>query len=149
MLYLCLAQLFHGQVSWSCRIRQLHLCGGLSHPNQCSGYDTKQSDGEASNVGALRNAEYPFIVIAPRSILARSVSAWNGPINGSNRVVWHLNSVLLLNWIIWNRTVFYIWLCQKRLLFNWTVSVRWWCLKTFNCANKGLNVNRIIRIRQK
>ena len=30
----------------------------------------------SSNVGALGNAEYPFIAIAPRSTLARSDSTW-------------------------------------------------------------------------
>ena len=34
-------------VGWGCRICQLHLCRGLRpHPNECPGYDTKQSDGE-------------------------------------------------------------------------------------------------------
>ena len=38
----------------------------------------------------------PFIVIAPRSILTWSGSNRKGPINGSNRTVWHLNWVLEL-----------------------------------------------------
>ena len=37
-------------VCWGCRIHQLHLCRGVRPPtkkkNECSGYDTKQSDGE-------------------------------------------------------------------------------------------------------
>ena len=41
-------------------------------PNEGPGYDTKQSDG----TGALGNAEYPFIAVAPRSTLARSGSTW-------------------------------------------------------------------------
>ena len=45
----------------------------LDPHNECPGYDTKQSDGE-DPAGALGNAEYPFIAIAPRSILARSGS---------------------------------------------------------------------------
>ena len=37
-------------VSWDCRIHQLHLCRcvrPLPIPNECPGYDTKTSDGEA------------------------------------------------------------------------------------------------------
>ena len=35
-------------VSWGSRIHRLHLCRGIRPPppNECSGYDTKQSDGE-------------------------------------------------------------------------------------------------------
>ena len=37
--------------------------------------------------------DYPFIVIASRSILARSGSCWWDPIDGSDRTVSHLNSM--------------------------------------------------------
>ena len=31
---------------WGCRIHRLHLCRGVRlYPNECPGYDTKQSDG--------------------------------------------------------------------------------------------------------
>ena len=43
---------------------------GYDSPNECLGYDTKQSN------GALENAEYPFIPIATRSTLARSGRTW-------------------------------------------------------------------------
>ena len=34
-------------VGWNCRIHRLHLCRGVRlHPNECPGYDTKQSHGE-------------------------------------------------------------------------------------------------------
>ena len=34
-------------VGWGCRIHQLLLCRGVRPPpNECPGYDTKQSDGE-------------------------------------------------------------------------------------------------------
>ena len=45
---------------------------GYDSPNENLGYDTKQSDYEIT--GALGNAEYPFIAIAPWSTLARSGS---------------------------------------------------------------------------
>ena len=62
----------------------------------------------SSNAGALGNAEYSFIAIAPRFTLAWSGSIWQGPIYGSNRTVWHLNWIQMndmLNWIVWNRTL--------------------------------------------
>ena len=38
-----------GPVGWGCRIHQLHLYRGVRPLlNKCLGYDTKQSDGEAS-----------------------------------------------------------------------------------------------------
>ena len=36
-----------GPISWGCQIRWLLLCTEVRLPNECSGYDTKQSDGEA------------------------------------------------------------------------------------------------------
>ena len=33
---------------WSCRIYRLHLCRGVSYlHNECPGYETKKSNGEA------------------------------------------------------------------------------------------------------
>ena len=46
---------------------------GKDSPNECPRYNTKQSDGETP-ARALGNVKYPFIVIAPRSTLARSGS---------------------------------------------------------------------------
>ena len=44
-------------------------------PTECPRYDIKQFDDEAPvMLGALGNAEYPFVAIAPRSLLARSSS---------------------------------------------------------------------------
>ena len=38
-------------VSWGCRIHWLHLCRGVRPPpNECPGYDTKQSDGQVPAV---------------------------------------------------------------------------------------------------
>ena len=73
-------------VGWGCRIHQLHFCKGLiPPPNRCPGYDIKQSDGKTPALGDLGNVKYPFIAIAPRSTLTRSVSSWKGPVYGSNR----------------------------------------------------------------
>ena len=46
---------------------------GQDTSNECPGYDTKQSGGEA---GTLVNVEYPFIAITPRSTLAQNGSTW-------------------------------------------------------------------------
>ena len=64
-------------VGSGCRIHRLLLCRGVRPPpNECPRYDTKQPDGDDTKqpAGALGNAEYPFIAIAPRSTLARSGS---------------------------------------------------------------------------
>ena len=55
-------------------------------PNECPGYNTKPSDGEAPILG-FENVKYPFITISSRSILT-----WNGSIcYGSN----YRSSILL------------------------------------------------------
>ena len=67
-------------VSWrvgGCRIHQQHLCRGIKSPNECP--DIWHSTfwwGGSINVGALRNVEYSFIDIAPRSTLTWSGSTW-------------------------------------------------------------------------
>ena len=38
-----------------------------------------------TDVGALGNAEYPFIAIAPWFTLAQSESTWYGPVYGPKR----------------------------------------------------------------
>ena len=60
-----------------------------SHLNGCPEYDTKQS-------GALGKVKYPFIAIASNRILSISQIELN----------WHFNRLLMLNWIVWNWTVF-------------------------------------------
>ena len=50
------------------------LLTGKTSPNECSGFDTKQSDGDVScDAGALGNANHLFIAITSRSTLA-----WKG-----------------------------------------------------------------------
>ena len=46
-------------------------------PNECPGYDTKQSDDEVPVMLELwEMREYPFNAIVPRSTLTRSGSTW-------------------------------------------------------------------------
>ena len=85
-----------------CRIHPLLLCRRERTPsNECSWYDTKQSDGEASVVlelwGMQSTSSLPSLtgqlwlaMVAPDRVLSR------GQIE--------LNCVLMLNWIAWNRT---------------------------------------------
>ena len=54
----------------------------------------------SSDIGALGNAEYPFIAIAPRSIRAWSGSTWLGPIYALNRT--KLRTYAKLNCLKWN-----------------------------------------------
>ena len=45
---------FDCPVGWGCRIHRLLLCRGVRPPpNECPGYDTKQSDGEVPAVPEL------------------------------------------------------------------------------------------------
>ena len=47
----CIFNRINCTVSWGCRIHWLHLCRGVRPPpNECPGYDTKQSDGEVPAV---------------------------------------------------------------------------------------------------
>ena len=65
-------------VGWVCRINRLHLCRVVRPPPQTSVLDMTLNNLMvcSSNAGALGNAEYPFIAIAPRSTLARCGSTW-------------------------------------------------------------------------
>ena len=90
-------------VGWECRIHRLLLGRGVRPPPQRLSwiwYETIWWWGP-SGAGALGNAEYSFIAIAPRFTLARSGSTRYGPIYGSSRT----NCILMLNWIVWIKTV--------------------------------------------
>ena len=45
--FYCLSSSLCFPIGWGCRIHWLHLCRRIKAPNQCPGYDIKQSDGEA------------------------------------------------------------------------------------------------------
>ena len=47
-------------VGWGCRIHRLHLCRGVRSPNECPGYDTKQSDGEVPAMPEFRECGVPL-----------------------------------------------------------------------------------------
>ena len=90
-------------VGWGCRIHWLLLCRLVRPPppQRVSWIWHKTIWWRGFiNAGSLGNAEYLFVAIDLRSTLAQSGSTWLGPIIGSNRTVWHLNCVLMLNWIV-------------------------------------------------
>ena len=66
------------------------------------------------DAGALGNVEKTFIAIAPRSTLARKRSIWEGPIYGLNKT----NCILMLNWIVWIRTVWLNWIAKIEMFLT-------------------------------
>ena len=83
-----------GQVGWGCRIHQLELYTGVNSPNNSPGYDTKQSDSEASVMLELWGMQITS------SLLSLSVSLWSEVVE-PDRVLSigeiELNCVLMLN----------------------------------------------------
>ena len=63
-------------VGWGCRIHWLHLCRGVKPPpNECPGYDTKQSDGEVPAVLELRGMRStPSLPLLPGPLWPRVVA---------------------------------------------------------------------------
>ena len=80
-------------VSLGCRIHWLHLCRGVRPPNECPGYDTKQSDGEVPAVLELWGMRStPSLPLLPGPLWPGVVAPDKGPIYGLNRI----NSILML-----------------------------------------------------
>ena len=92
---------------WICgyMIHQLLLCGGVRHPppNECLVYDTKQSDGKVPVTQEL------WGIPSTSSLLSLPGPLWPGVV-APDRVLSmgliDLNSELMRNWIVWNRTVY-------------------------------------------
>ena len=98
-------------VGWGSRIHWVHLCRGVRPlPNECPGYDTKQSDGEAPAVlefWGMRST--PSLPLLPGSLWPGVVEPDSAPIYELNRT----NSILMLNWIVWVN-----WIAWNRNLFD-------------------------------
>ena len=105
---ICDNQILLCPVGWGCRIHRLILCRGVRAPhNECSGYDTKESDYEGPAMLELRGMRNtPLLPSLPGSL-------WPGvaapDIYGLNRtklhffsLYWflHLNCVFMRNWIV-------------------------------------------------
>ena len=73
------------------------------HLNECSGYDTKQSDGEVPVMLELWGMRsIPSLPLLPCPLWPGVVAP--GRVLSMSQI--ELNCVLMLNWIVWNRTVY-------------------------------------------
>ena len=107
--------------------------------DECPGYNTKQSDGEVPVMMDLWGMRSTLLLPSlPGPLWPRVVAPDMVPIYGLNRtkpcffhytdfcigtaykcwtelleieLFWRLNCVLILNWIIWNKTVWHLTLC--------------------------------------
>ena len=94
--------------------------GKTPTPNECSGYDTKQSDGEVPVTMELQGMQStPSFPLLPGSLWLRVVALDRVLSMGQIE----LNHILMLNWIAWNRTV---------LIFKKHTYAKLHCLK-WNC----------------
>ena len=83
---------------------------GKTPPNECTGYDTKQSDGEVPAMLELWGMQStPSLPSLPGPLWPGVVAPDKGPIYGLNRT----NSILILNWIVWVN-----WIAWKRNDFD-------------------------------
>ena len=110
-------------VGWGCRMHWLLLCREVRPSyNYCPGHDTKQSHGEVPvMLGLWGMRSTPSLPSLPGPLWL-GVEAPIGQIE--------LNSVLIQNWIAWNRTVSTINSKQNNIL-NWIV---WNLSKWLNSA---------------
>ena len=89
---------------------------GLRHPPPMNfGYDTKPSDGEVSVLLELWGMRSTPSLTLPSGLLLAKVVAPDRVLSMDQI---ELNCVLMLNWIVWNGTVFYI---ETVLMLNWIV----------------------------
>ena len=66
---------FYGPVCRGCIIYRLHLCRGIRIPIECSGYDTKQSDGEDPVMQELwRMRSNPSLPLLPAPLMSIEVA---------------------------------------------------------------------------
>ena len=101
-------------VGWDCKIHRFYLCRGVRYSQRVSClWHLTIWWWSFSDAGALGNAEYSFITIAPKFTLSVVVTL--------DRVLFmgqiELNYVLMLNWIVLNRTVLTFELCVSKKLY--------------------------------
>ena len=74
-------------------------------PHECPGYDTKQSDGEGMqstpSLPSIPSPHWPGAIASDRVLSMGQIE---------------LNYVLMINWIVWNRTVLTFKLCTNARL---------------------------------
>ena len=129
-------------VDWGCRIHQLLLCRGVrpTPANECSGYDTKQSDGKVPVMLELWGMQSTsLLLLFPGPLWPGMVAADKGPIYGLNRTKLHtyaklnylsIGQILMLNWIVWIRTVWINWIAWNRNVFHIETELIWNCFDT-------------------
>ena len=110
-------------VGWGCRIHRLLLCRGIRHlpHNECPGYNTKQSDGEVPVMqelwGMQSTPSLPSLpgplwsgAVSPHSVLSMGQIELNCVLIQNwiarNGTVFDTETVLMLKWIVWNRTAY-------------------------------------------
>ena len=74
-------------VGWGCKIHRLLLCRGVRPPpNECPGYDTKQSVGAAPKMLELWGKQSTLLLpLLPGPLWPGVVAPHKGPIHGLNR----------------------------------------------------------------
>ena len=81
-----------GPSCWGCRIHRMHICKGERPLNQCPEYHVKQSYGEVP------------VMLEPWGMQSNLLLPYRSSSTLSMGQIL-LNCVLMLNWIIWNKTV--------------------------------------------
>ena len=99
-----------------CRIHRLHLCRGVrTFPKQCSGYDTKQSEGKVQAMLGLWGMRSTFsLSLLPSALWPGMVAVGRTLSMGQIQ----LKCVLMLKWIVWIRTVWLSWTTWNRNVFD-------------------------------
>ena len=107
-IYIYISKVLHiypCPVGWGCRIHRLHLCRGYNRFNECPRYNTRQSGGEFPvmlELWGMRST--PSLPLLPDPLWPRMVAS--GRVLSIGQI--ELNCRLMLNWIVWIRTVFVI-----------------------------------------
>ena len=88
---------------------------GKTPANEFPWYDTKQSNGEVLVMLELWGMwSTPSLPLLPGPLWPGMVASDKGPIYGLNRT----NYILMLNWIVWIRTVWLNWIAWNRNVFH-------------------------------
>ena len=103
-------------VGWGCRIHRLLLCWGVRPPPPMNVliYDTKESDGEVPAMLELWGMQRTFALPSLPSPLCPGVVALDRVLSMGQK---ELSCVLMINWTVWNRTVWLNWIVCNRTVY--------------------------------
>ena len=108
-------------VGWGCRIYQLFLCRGVRHPK--SVLDITLNNLVMLELWGMQST--PSLPLFPGSLWPKvGATDW---VLSMGQI--KLNCILMLNWIVWNRTVFDI---ETVLFLNWIAWNK--TVLIFNCV---------------